>query len=68
MFKIIFLVIPNPANDWSNKDTYSDMLDGLAALVEKNNDPNSIKLQITRIIQPLVIPLIEKINFLKGIF
>jgi hypothetical protein len=44
------------------------MLDGLAALVEKNNDPNSIKLQITRIIQPLVIPLIEKINFLKGIF
>ena len=56
----INLVIPNSAQDWSLKNYYSDILDGVAALIEKCTDPLSIQKMITRVIQPFVFPLIDK--------
>ena len=61
-------MVPNPASDWSSKDHYADILDGIAALIEKCRDPDSIRKMITRVIQPLIIPLLENTTELKAHF
>jgi hypothetical protein len=37
-FLTLYIVIPNPALNWSFKDQYTDILEGFASLVEAEPD------------------------------
>ncbi|CDW74356.1 arm repeat-containing protein [Stylonychia lemnae] len=62
------LAIPYPAPDWSTKQQYLLIVDGVSALVEEIQDQSICEQCMQKVIQSFAIPLIEKIDNLKQQF
>jgi hypothetical protein len=47
---VIILAIPNPASEWSAKQQYYFILDGISALVEEKEDNEQCEVLIKRVL------------------
>lgn len=68
LLRLSFLALPYPATSWGAKQQYFLILDGLAALIEKQEDNQQCEQCLKRVIDSLAIPLKEKINNLQVLF
>jgi len=57
--------MPNPALEWRNEQAYVDLVDTYAILISANPDNNECSAYIKRIIDALVMPLMQKCMDLK---
>eukprot|EP00347_Sterkiella_histriomuscorum_P023855 403333152 len=66
--EIIQKVIPYPANDWSVKQHYLLIVDGIGALVEQIQDNQTSSNCLKRVIESFALPLMQKIQGIQSIF